>query len=60
MYYLFVANLAFTLFLTYTDYGSTDEIIYWSMLTLALLFQHIAEKLIDEIRNQKDNKNSKN
>jgi len=30
------------------------------MLTLTFLLQHIAEKLIDEIRNQKDSKNSKN
>jgi len=27
---------------------------------LTFLLQHIAEKLIDEIRNQKDSKNSKN
>jgi hypothetical protein len=60
MYFIFLGSLAFTLFLTYTDYGSTDEIIYWSMLTLTFLLQHIAEKLIDEIRNQKDSKNSKN
>lgn len=60
MYYSFLLSLAFTLTMTYTSYGSTNEIIYWSMLTLTFLLQHNNEKLIDEIRKQKDNKNSKN
>jgi len=56
MYYLFfLASLAFTMFLTHSNYGNSGEIAFWSLMTLSMLIQSIGEQIIEEIKNQKNN-----
>jgi len=55
MYYLFLASLAFTMFLTHSNYGNTGQIAFWSLMTLSILIQSIGEQIIEEVKNQKNN-----
>jgi len=55
MYYLFLASLAFTMFLTHSNYGNTGQIAFWSLMTLSMLIQSIGEQIIEEVKNQKNN-----